>query len=212
MTFSIVGLCEQTGMVGVAISTSSIAVGSRCPWVRAKSGAVSTQNVTDPSIGEEVLGNIDSGMEASKALDKTMHNRPYADYRQVIVIDHVGNTACYAGTNSLGTHEVATGINCIAAGNLLESKNIPYAMIDEFASHGKKHLAERLLLALEAGIKSGGEEGPIHSAALLVANEQSWPLVDLRVDWTEECPGAVMRKLWSSFRRRWYCFKRSIHY
>ena len=55
MTFSITGMCERTAMAGVAITTSSISVGSRCPWVRAGAGAVATQNVTDPSIGNEML-------------------------------------------------------------------------------------------------------------------------------------------------------------
>lgn len=46
MTFSIIGRCQETGQVGIAISSSSIAVGARCPWVRAGVGAVSTQNIT----------------------------------------------------------------------------------------------------------------------------------------------------------------------
>jgi len=55
MTFSIAGRCARTGMLGVAITTSSIAVGARCPWVRAKVCAVSTQNVTDPRLGPKGL-------------------------------------------------------------------------------------------------------------------------------------------------------------
>ncbi|MCM3082206.1 DUF1028 domain-containing protein, partial [Brevibacillus invocatus] len=46
MTFSIVGRCPETGQLGIAISSSSIAVGARCPWVRAGVGAVATQNIT----------------------------------------------------------------------------------------------------------------------------------------------------------------------
>ena len=55
MTFSLIGRCEKTNMVGVAISSSSISVASRCPWVRAGVGAASTQNVTDPSLGKLML-------------------------------------------------------------------------------------------------------------------------------------------------------------
>lgn len=64
MTFSITGRCARTGQVGVAITTSSIAVGSRCPWVRAGTGAVATQNVTMPSIGNDVLDRIAAGAGA----------------------------------------------------------------------------------------------------------------------------------------------------
>jgi len=59
-------------------------------------------------------------------------------------------------------------------------------------------LAERLLRALEAGIASGGEVGPTHSAALLVAHETSWPLVDLRVDWSGQ-PVSELRTCWTQY-------------
>ena len=75
MTFSILGYCEKTKMTGVAITTSSIAVGSRCPWVRAKAGAVSTQNITDPSIGNEVLDKLENGDNSKVALQKVINNR-----------------------------------------------------------------------------------------------------------------------------------------
>ena len=55
MTFSIVGRCVNTGMFGVAITTSSICVGARCPHARAGVGAVATQNITDPSLGPRLL-------------------------------------------------------------------------------------------------------------------------------------------------------------
>ena len=60
MTFSIVGRCERTGQLGVAISSSSIAVGARCPWVRAGVGVVSTQNITLPALGPRVLDLLDA--------------------------------------------------------------------------------------------------------------------------------------------------------
>ena len=87
MTFSIVGFCEETNISGVAITTSSICVGSRCPWVRANAGAVSTQNITDPSIGNEVLDELEKGNSSLDALDKVLTNRKYIEFRQVVVID-----------------------------------------------------------------------------------------------------------------------------
>jgi uncharacterized Ntn-hydrolase superfamily protein len=72
-------------------------------------------------------------------------------------------------------------------------------MTQAFVQHGDLHLAERLLCALEAGVNAGGEEGPTHSAALLVTSEQSWPLVDLRVDWSDD-PVDELRALWSRYQ------------
>ena len=61
MTFSIAGYCERTGMFGVAITTSSISVGSRCPHARAGVGAVATQNITDPNLANLVLNQMEQG-------------------------------------------------------------------------------------------------------------------------------------------------------
>jgi len=195
VTFSIVGMCERTAMTGVAITTSSISVGSRCPWVRAGAGAVATQNVTDPSIGNEMLDLMAQGTDAPAALAAVMDGRPFAEYRQVTAVDLSGNIAEHTGAEILGTHAVSHGVQCVAAGNLLSSTRVPGAMTEGFASRADLHLAERLLCALEAGVAAGGEEGPTQSAALLVAGENAWPLVDLRVDWSED-PLGDLRDLW----------------
>ena len=207
MTFSIVAHCPRTDMAGVAITTSSICVGSRCPHVLAGAGAVTTQNVTDPSIGPEVLAHLAAGAPAEVALAAVMTDRPHSDYRQVAVVDLAGNVAHVTGAHILGTNAgasgadmgVGTGTGCVAAGNLLSSRDVPTAMVASFSAGADLHLADRLLTALQAGIDAGGEEGPTHSAALLVAHCNSWPLVDLRVDWTEECPGLVLRRLWDAY-------------
>ena len=75
----------------------------------------------------------------------------------------------------------------------------PRVMVKQFEVGGEHHLAERLLLALEAGIDAGGEVGPTHSAALLVAHENLWPLVDLRVDWSEQ-PVIDLRVCWDEYK------------
>lgn len=199
MTFSIVGFCERTGMSGVAITTSSICVGSRCPWVRAGAGAVTTQNVTDPAIGNEVLDLMAEGVDAKDTVARVMDGRAHADYRQVAVVDLKGGTAHFTGANILGINAVAEGHHCVAAGNLLRNTDVPHAMVRSFEADGGKHLADRLLSALQAGISAGGESGPTHSAGLLVAHEQSWPLVDLRVDWTDDCPGEILRDIWNAY-------------
>jgi len=200
MTFSIVGRCERTGMVGVAIATSSICVGARCPWARARVGAVATQNVTLPSIGPMVLDRIERGADAQAALDAVMAGPVAAAYRQVSVIDHRGRGAHVTGARTLGRNAVATGTGCIGAGNLLGTEAVPAAMVEVFQAEHELHLAARLMSALEGGLAAGGEEGAIRSAALLVADEQPWPLVDLRVDWDERNPVAALRNLWTDYR------------
>ena len=200
MTFSIVGRCERTGMLGVAIATSSICVGARCPHVRAGVGAVATQNVTDPTYGPRTLDQLAKGHDADDALARVIAGRPHLEYRQIIVVDRTGTTASYTGERILGTHSVATGEHCVAAGNLLASVEVPAAMADAFTANAGEHLGERLLRALEAGVAAGGEQGQVHSSALLVAHEQPFALVDLRCDWDDADPVGFLRGLWTDYQ------------
>lgn len=200
MTFSIAGRCARSGAFGVAITTSSIAVGARCPHGRAGVGAVATQNVTDPGLGPMLLDLMAQGLSARDSIDSIIKDRPHIEFRQLTAVDRSGNSASWSGKNILGTHGVSEQRDCVAAGNLLKSASLPKAMTDAFAANAGQHLAERLLRAVEAGLASGGEEGPVHSAALIVYHEQAFPLVNLRVDWDDENPIRVLRKLWEDYK------------
>jgi uncharacterized Ntn-hydrolase superfamily protein len=199
MTFSISGFCERTGMVGVAITTSSISVASRCPWIRAGVGAAATQNVTDPSLGNLMLDGLEQGQTPDEVIDQLVNQREFIEYRQLALIDAQGRSASFTGAQTLGTNAVVQGDGCIAAGNLLITTNVPQAMADSFSSNTQLHLAQRLLVALQAGVDAGGEEGPVHSAGLKVAHVHPWPLVDLRVDWADDGPIAQLMDLWKAY-------------
>ena len=200
MTFSIAGFCAASNQLGIAITTSSIAVGSRCPWVRPRVGAVSSQNITLPSIGNMILDRLEAGDNASKALDAVMTDMKHKEYRQVIAIDTRGNTSHYSGKLTLGTNGVSSGTNCIAAGNLLRSSELPAVMVNTFEKNSSVSLAERLLRSLESGLyEGGGEMGSTHSASLLVVDKEPWPLVDLRVDWNDDDPVKELRELWRTY-------------
>jgi uncharacterized Ntn-hydrolase superfamily protein len=200
MTFSIAGRCSRTGAFGVAITTSSIAVGARCPHVRAGIGAVATQNITDPRLGPLVLDYMEDGLNAREAITAVTRNRPNIEFRQLTAVDQFGQSSSFSGKNILGIHGVSEQRDCVAAGNLLKSASLPEAMTQSFKMNEIEHLAERLLLALEAGLGAGGEEGAIHSAALIVHHEQPFPLVSLRVDWDDANPLAKLRLLWESYK------------
>ncbi len=199
MTFSIAGRCPESGMLGVAISTSSICVGSRCPWARAGVGAVATQNITLPELAPLILDRLERGESPDAALEAVLTERPHAEYRQVTVVDAHGQTANFTGGKTLGLHGVVSGEGCVAAGNLLDNDRVPRAIADGFAERSGSHLAERLMRALESGRDAGGEVGPTHSAALLVVSDRVWPLVDLRADWHDSNPIAAVRDLWTAY-------------
>jgi len=200
MTFSVIGRCEQTGQLGIAISSSSIAVGARCPWLRAGVGAVSTQNITLPAYGPQLLDLLTQGVSPENALQKAVSEEQYAQYRQVILMDANGETAVFSGGETLGIHNTVRGRQCVAAGNLLKSPRVIPAMTTAFEA-ASGHLADRLLAAMQAALNEGGEAGPVHSAALsIVDNRVMWPIVDLRVDWADHDPIGELGKRWQAYQ------------
>ncbi|ARF51278.1 DUF1028 domain-containing protein [Pantoea stewartii] len=198
MTLSVTARCEETGQLGIAISSSSIAVGARCPWLHAGVGAVSSQNITLPSLGQQILLHLDQGSDLNVALKRALAGDRFSDYRQVAAIDIQGNTAFFSGSKTLGIWSMAEGKNCIAAGNMLANKGVTASMCAAFeAASGE--LASRLLAALQAGVAAGGEAGPLHSAALKLVDDYPWPLVDLRIDWTVHDPVGQLTQLWLAY-------------
>ena len=200
MTFSIVGRCARTDMVGMAISTSSIAVTGRCVWVRGTVGAVATQNITDPAIGSRILDLMAAGTAADRAVQQAAAENTHRNYRQISAIDMRGGTGHYTGAKASAVAASKIGRDCVAAGNILANGDVPAAMVRVFEAETGVHLAERLLRAVEAGLEAGGEHGPVHSAGLLVAGEQAWSIVNLRVDWADDGPIAALRRLWEAYQ------------
>lgn len=198
MTFSIVGRCAETGQLGIAISSSSIAVGARCPWLRAGVGAVSTQNITLPALGPQILTLLETGESPSEALGQALDSNGYGQYRQVAVIDSHGASAHFTGSEALGVHHARAGEQCVAAGNLLSSPAVIDAMVVAFEQVAGG-LPDRLLAAMHAAMAAGGEAGPVHSAALSVVGDLVWPVVDLRVDWADDNPIGELDALWRAY-------------
>lgn len=199
MTFSVVARCAETGQLGIAISSSSIAVGARCPWLRAGVGAVASQNITLPSLGPQVLDLLEQGMAPSEALAAVFSGQEHSDYRQVTVIDRQGRTAHFSGAQTLGIHAAVSGEQCVAAGNMLANPGVIGAMVRAF-EQASGHLADRLLAAMHTAVAEGGEAGPVHSAVLLVVDDVLWPIVNLRVDWADKDPIGTLDKLWQAYR------------
>ncbi|MGA2839999.1 MAG: DUF1028 domain-containing protein [Steroidobacteraceae bacterium] len=197
MTFSIVARTPDAQFFGVAIASSSPAVAARCAHARAGAGAVATQNITDPALGPIILESLSQGGTADAALEAALGATPFAAYRQVLAIAAQGPPAIHSGVRALGLVGSAVGAHCAAAGNLLAHPEVPNAMIAAFEAAGG-HLGSRLLHALRAGAERGGEAGPIHSAGVLIVRDVSWPIVDLRVDWSDD-PVADLQRIWKIY-------------
>ncbi len=199
MTFSIAARCMETGQFGVAICSSSPAVAARCAHVRTGVGAACSQNITDPSLGNTLLNLLQHGMTATAALEEVVQHRENISYRQLTVVDRQGGAAAYSGEHCLGTVETFAGAGVIAAGNLLADRLIPRRMVEAFEPAANRHLGDRLLAGLTAAQAAGGEEGPVHSAGLIIVDAVAWPATDLRVDWSDDPIGELV-SLWRLWR------------
>jgi uncharacterized Ntn-hydrolase superfamily protein len=198
MTFSIVARSSDRTLFGVAIVSSSPAVAARCAHARAGAGAVATQNITDPRLGPQVLEALGRGATARGALEQALAATPFAAYRQLLAVCASGPPAVHSGSGSLGTVASELGQDAAAAGNLLASPEVPAAMVEAF-SFSKAVFGARLIEALKAGLARGGEAGPVHSAGLLIVRDQSWPIADLRIDWSDSEPVAALNSLWERY-------------
>lgn len=199
MTFSLVARCARTGQFGVAIASSSPAVAARCSHARADVGAVASQNVTDPSLGPLVLDLMQGGFGAPEAITRMQAQARFPEYRQVLAIDTKGRTAIHSGPLSLGIWTQAQGVDVASGGNLLANDGVPAAIVAGFqAASGP--LGDRLIAAMRAGLAAGGEAGPVHSAGMKIVDKVSWPVADLRIDWTEGCPIAELAALWALYQ------------
>ncbi|MBT6185267.1 MAG: DUF1028 domain-containing protein [Marinovum sp.] len=199
MTFSLVARCAETGMFGMAISSSSPAVAARCAYARSGVGAVASQNITDPSLGPKTLDKIAAGLSASSAVRDVISETEHKDYRQLLAIDVTGQTAIHSGGKVLGKWGEAQGRDVAAGGNLLKTAQVPAAIVAGFED-ATGHLGDRLLAAMQAGLEAGGEEGPVHSAGLIIVDKVSWPVAELRCDWTENCPITEISKAWEIYK------------
>jgi uncharacterized Ntn-hydrolase superfamily protein len=199
MTFSLVARCAKTGMFGIAISSSSPAVAARCSFARAKVGAVASQNVTDPTLGPLTLDLMQNGLSAEQAIQNIQSIGKFIEYRQVLAIDKTGMTSIHSGPNSLGIWTQAEGKNVAAGGNLLSNESIPQSLVDAFMS-SEGHIGDRLIAAMRSGLKAGGEAGPVHSAGMKIVDKMSWPIADLRCDWTTNCPIEEVATAWDVYK------------
>ncbi|MGH7210552.1 MAG: DUF1028 domain-containing protein, partial [Acetobacteraceae bacterium] len=163
MTFSLLGRCARTGMIGAGVTTSAISVGARCPFARAGVGAVLTQHRTDPRLGPLALDLLTYGFDAAQALQGIVAATPHRDWRQLAVIDATGRTAAFSGALVKPERGEARGQSCVAIANIARTTALPAAMVDAFERAPDRPLPDRLLSALQAGLDAGGEFRPLRS-------------------------------------------------
>jgi uncharacterized Ntn-hydrolase superfamily protein len=194
VTFSIVGRCERTGQLGVAVSTADVAAGRLVTWARAGVGAVATQSWPSLYLAIDILDALEAGASAAEAMNRVLAADPGASVRQVGVVDAGGGSASFSGDECTTWYGEETGPGFAAQGNMLVGGDTVPALAEAFRANADQDLAERLLRSLEAGQAGGGDKRGRQCAALLVVDREAYPLWDLRVDEHPE-PVAELRRV-----------------
>jgi uncharacterized Ntn-hydrolase superfamily protein len=193
-TFSIIGRCERTGMFGVAIATSEMAVGSRCIHVAPGVGAVICQASTNPRLGFLGLNLLRGGWAAPRVVEELAVNDQWVERRQLGCVDIRGLSAGRTGSGNRDWAGHRAERNVVAAANAVVGAGVVDAMYQTFVRTPERPLWERLLDALEAGKRAGGEPNGEKSSGLYVVDREPYAMVDLRVDLHPE-PVAELRRM-----------------
>jgi uncharacterized Ntn-hydrolase superfamily protein len=200
MTFSIIARCPETGRLGLAIATFSIAAGGRCEGIRFGTGICKTQAYVKRDNDLLAVELLEQGMSPAGVMKALEDNDPDHAWRQIAIIDREGNAAAHTGTGCRpwAGHHIGDGF--VAFGNVLAGPQVIDGIVRAFLAKPGDELEFRLLAALEGGRDAGGQVGndghlPERSAALFVVSEPDHPDIDARIDLHPEAIGELRRVL-----------------
>jgi uncharacterized Ntn-hydrolase superfamily protein len=186
-TFSIVAYDPDRQEWGVAVASKFLAVGAVVPWAKAGVGAIATQSHANTSYGLKGLELLGQGKSAEEVIKLLTEEDEGKDVRQVGIIDAKGNAATFTGAKCTEWAGGKTGKYYACQGNILAGEGVVNDMAKAF-EEAKGPLAWRLMAALEAAEKAGGDKRGKQSAAILVVRDKAGyggfndRLIDFRVD------------------------------
>jgi uncharacterized Ntn-hydrolase superfamily protein len=200
VTWSIIAVEPAGGAFAVAIASRTFAIGARCPFVRAGVGAVATQSISNSYLGPRVLDLLERGSTPAAAIAVALEGDAGRDLRQVHAVDRHGRAAAWTGRSCVDWAGERTGEGVSVAGNMMINDKVVGATFDAFvASPG--HLAERLIVGLQAGEAMGGDRRGRQAAALKLVTTEDFPDIDLRVD-DHPTPLVELRRLLALYRQQ----------
>jgi len=188
-TYSIVARDPATGEMGVAVQSHWFSVGSIVTWGEAGVGVVATQSLVEPAYGPKGLELMRKGVPAPKALEQLIAADAGRNGRQVAMLDATGAVAAYTGPGAIAAAGDHVGVQYSTQANMMGKPTVWPAMAKAFED-ATGSLADRLIAALEAAEREGGDVRGRQSAAILVVKAKGsgkpWAggdrLFDLRVE------------------------------
>lgn len=207
MTWSIIAKDATTGRVGIIVATKFFAVGCMVPHIKTGVGAVASQAFMNPYYGPRGLALMSAGATADDCVKLLTAADDGRDNRQLHVMDKKGHSAAYTGAKCIDWCGHALHDGYSVAGNMLSGEAVVRDTADAFAARPELPFARRLIAAMRAGEKAGGDKRGKQSAALLIHDGEDYPLLDLRVD-DHPDPLVELARLETVARERWVHFRR----
>lgn len=187
MTFSIVARDPETGAFGVASATGGPNIGNLVPYARAGAGAIATQgHTTNPFYGLAGLEALAAGKSAKMLGDELTAADLGRQRRQCVIIDTNGTTAAWTGDEITPWSGSILKQDVAAAGNLLVGPEVLDDMVTTYLAGTDQPFERRLLAALTAGDKAGGDKRGTKSAVMKIYSDQPYPQWNIRVDWSAD--------------------------
>jgi len=186
-TYSIIAFDKETGQLGVAVQSHWFSVGTLVPWIKAGVGAVATQSFVKVEYGPNGLKLMEKGFTAKDALKLLVEDDDNSAVRQVGMVDAKGNSDAFTGDNCIQHAGHIVGKGYAVQANLMASATVPTAMVRAYETT-KGELVDRLMAALEAAQKEGGDIRGKQSAAIVVTTGEptgiDWKdkMFDLRIE------------------------------
>jgi uncharacterized Ntn-hydrolase superfamily protein len=204
MTWSLLAR-ETDGTFGVAIASKFFAVGALCVHTQRGVGAVSTQALMNPLLGPLGLKLMQSGTISQQVIHDLLQTDAGSAQRQVHVLPLQGEAAAHTGESCIDWCGHVSGQNFSIAGNMLAGPQVLAETARVFQATAGMPLAERLILAMQAGEDAGGDKRGKQSAALRIHADEDYLQLDLRVD-DHEDPLLELQRLYDKSLERFQPF------
>jgi uncharacterized Ntn-hydrolase superfamily protein len=209
MTWSIIAKDNATGQIGIAVATKFFAVGARVPHIAPAIGGVATQALVNPYYGIDGLRLLREGGAPRDIIATLIAADAGHASRQIHIMDAKGRIAAHTGKGCVDWCGHLEGDGFSIAGNMLASGQVLDDTAKAYIANADTPFARRLIVAIRAGEKAGGDKRGKQSAALLIYGEEEWSDLDLRVD-DHADPLSELERLEAVSRERWVHFRKFL--
>jgi uncharacterized Ntn-hydrolase superfamily protein len=209
MTWSVIARDEATGRVGIIVASRFFAVGAAVPHIETGIGAVASQAFINPYYGSRGLDLLRAGKTAKAVISALTARDDGRDHRQLHVMDTAGKFAAHTGANCIDWCGHLIRPTFSVAGNMLAGPEVIAATARTYEANLALPFARRLILAMQAGEYAGGDKRGKQSIAMLIHDNEDYPLYNIRVD-DHADPLAELTRLFDVARQRYVHFRRRM--